>query len=215
VIKVDYTIGSTSWHINKKLMSMNDIPMMSLDLETKGVYSKLERKRALKLLATEDITKKCQNYYLISNNSGLSYPSLVNVTHFVFGISKSSSIILIPENPRQEIIIWKWIVNYQGKLLVHNTLFDLKVMYHRTHAFPKDYEDTALRIKTLINNSKSWKAKIGLKDLMGSHYSPKWTLIDEYEPDNPKEEKFLRYAAIDGAATYYLWNLIKQQEIKK
>ena len=50
---------------------------------------------------------------------------------------------------------------------------------------------------------------------MVSHYSPKWTLIDEYEPDNPKEEKFLRYAAIDGAATYYLWNLIKQQEIKK
>jgi hypothetical protein len=63
-------------------------------------------------------------------------------------------------------------------------------------------------VKTLINNSDVWKAKIGLKDLMGEYYSPAWSVFDSYEPENPLDTNFLDYAAIDGAATYHLHELI-------
>jgi len=210
MIEVKYITRNTPWHINEQLLNMHQYPMMSLDLETRGVYAKAERKLALKLLAFADVDEARELYHLVAMNNGLSYPSLVEVTHFVFGLSKSSSIILIPENSIQELFIWNWITNYRGKLLIHNALFDLKIMYHRTGLLPNDYEDTALLAKSLTNHSKSWLAKIDLKDIMGKYYSPKWTLIDEYEPENPKDEKFLRYAAIDGAATYYLWELLNE-----
>ena len=141
----------------------------------------------------------------------MSYPSLVNVSHFVFGLSRKQSIILIVNNEREELNVWNWIRNYKGLLLIHNTLFDLKVMYHRVGCLPEYYEDTQIMAKSLINNSNNWKSKVALKVLMGSHYSPEWTLIDEYEPENPRDPKFLMYTAIDGASTFFLYELLQEE----
>jgi hypothetical protein len=147
----------------------------------------------------------------VANNDGLSYPSLIKTTHFVFGTSKYHSIIFIPPTNHLEVMIWNWLRNFRGKLLIHNTLFDLKVMYHRVGDLPHDYEDTALMAKCLINNSDAWRAKVGLKEQMGHLYKSAWSLYDKYEPEDPKNPDFLEYAAIDGAATVYLYELIMEE----
>ena len=205
-IRVSYLTSSTAYHIQQTLDELAEREVMSFDIETKGVYTKEERAEALKLLDTEMSLYNHKLASVAASNSGLSYPSVVHVTHFVFGLSEAHSRILIPANIHEELRIWYWIRDYEGKLLIHNTLYDLKVMYHRIRSLPRNYEDTQLLAKTLTNHCDSWKAKVGLKDLMGSYYNPNWTLFDEYEPDDVRNPSFLMYAAIDGAATFKLWN---------
>lgn len=197
--------------INKKLLELVNIPLMSFDIETKGLYSKEERKEAAKLLASGELSLEQHKLAsVVANNNGLSFPSLTTTTHFIFGLSKDYSVILIPNSQYFEQVIWNRIKNYQGKLIIHNAGFDLKVMYHRIGELVQDFEDTSIMAKCLINNADSWRAKVGLKELMGSHYSPSWSLYDEYEPEDPADPKFLEYAAIDGAATYFLYELIME-----
>jgi len=211
MIKVSYEVHSARWHIQKCLQRLQKVPMMSFDTETRGVYTPAERQEAKDYLKQENIPVNGKTLALqVANNSGLSFPTLVNVTHFVFGLTEDSSVIIICETPQLEKIIWNWIAQYPGKLLVHNTLYDLKIMYSRIGRFPIDYEDTAILAKCLTNHSSTWKAKVGLKDLMGSHYDPAWTLMDDYEPINLKDPGFLMYAGIDGAATVKLWNDIQE-----
>lgn len=210
VIKVDFKVVGSKWHIMAALDKLNKLEVLSFDTETKGVYSKAERKEAKTYLKGENLPVDKKSIALqIAANSGLSFPSLVSVTHFVFGISDNESVIIVCENPNLEMFIWKWLASYKGLLLIHNALFDLKIMYHRIGKFPHNYEDTQLLAKCLTNNVEVWKSKVGLKDLMGSYYDPMWVLIDEYEPDNVKDPKFLQYASIDGAATFKLWYDIK------
>lgn len=211
-IQVSYDVYASSWGIKQQLRTLASYQKMSLDIETKGIYTKEERKEALRILKDENTDTYLRKFAsVVSNNSGLSFPSLIVTTHFIFGVSKSHSIILIPQIYADEIRIWKWVANYEGGFYIHNTLFDLKVMYHRIKKLPKHFIDTALRAKCLINHVEPWKARVGLKELMGPYYDPQWALIDEYEPENLLDPKFLKYAATDGAATYYLHGLIEEQ----
>lgn len=211
IIKVSYKVVSTKWHIEKMLSELSHKEILSLDTETRGLYSKKERKEATEYLKRENIPVNQKRIALqIEANSGLSFPSLIAVTHFVFGLSEDESVILICTNPSLEIYIWNWIAEYNGLLLIHNTLYDLKIMYHRIRKLPKNYEDTQLLAKCLTNHVNVWKCKVGLKDLMGSYYDPSWSLLDDYEPDNLKDPKFLQYGSIDGAAVIKLWNDIQE-----
>ena len=83
-------------------------------------------------------------------------------------------------------------------------------MYHRVRTFPQRYEDTQLLVKSFVNHVNVWKAKTGLKDLMGAYYHPEWALAVDYEPINLKEPKFLMYGGIDGAATFKLARNIEE-----
>ncbi len=212
IIQVEYETFSSTWFIRKALEKLNKYPFLSFDIENAGVYSKTERKEALKYLTLGNTDM----YYhklasVVSNNSGLSHPTLINVTHFVFGISKSYSIIIITDSPQKEFMVWNWIANTYVHFYVHNTLFDFKVMHSRIGKLPRFYDDTALMVKTLINNSHVWKSKVGLKDLMDGYYDPAWALMNDYEPEDLHDKKFLNYTAIDGAATYYLHELIQKE----
>lgn len=209
-IKVTYDVYSTRYFIDRAMSKLFKLPVLSFDTETRGVYSQEERAEATQMLKDDDLpvdTKRIA--LLVANNSGLSFPSLINVTHFVFGTSEDHSVILVCDNPRLEMYIWKRIAEYAGLYLIHNTLYDLKIMFNRVGCLPTDYEDTALLAKSLINNAATWKAKVGLKELMGEYYDPTWVLMNDYEPENLREPKFLDYAAIDGAATVKLWGMLQ------
>lgn len=211
LINVTRSVYSTPWTINQKLAQLVSIPKMAFDIETSGLYSKEQRKEAMKLTEANLATEMHKLVSIVANNNGLSFPSLTRTTHFIFGLSKSHSIIFVPQGRHMELLIWNWVRNYRGKLLVHFASFDLKVMYHRIGDLPHDFEDTALMVKTLINNSDVWKSKSGLKDVMGEYYAPSWALFDEYEPENPLDPNFLDYAAIDGAATFYLHEILMER----
>ncbi len=206
MIHVDFSVFTTRYHIEKALAVLTRHEVLSFDTETKGVYTKQERAEAITLLKDQNLPVDIKQIaLLVANNSGLSFPVLLSVTHFVFGTSEKHSVLIICDNPQLEYRIWDWISKYKGKLLLHNTLFDLKIMYNRIRRLPLNYEDTALLAKSLLNNAHIWKSKVGLKELMADHYDPAWSIFEEYEPDNLKEPKFLNYAAIDGAATFKLW----------
>jgi len=147
---------------------------------------------------------------LVANSSGLSHPKITKVTHVIFGLSESDAIIFVVNGPKTEQMVMKWIVDYTGKLLIHNSLFDLKLVHHRTGRFPIDFEDTQLLAKCLINNTQDWHSRTGLKHLMGTHYDPRWTEIESYDIVDYKNTAFLRYSSIDGAATFKLWNDLQE-----
>jgi hypothetical protein len=213
VIKVDYDLYASSYTIRNKLPKLlESFKLLSFDTETRSVYNQELRKEAtgyLKTVNTSDTLYK--HARLVAASSGLSYPSITRTTHFVFGESKSKSHVVICNTPELEMFVWQLISKYEGKLLVHNSLFDLKIMFHRMGLVPPDFDDTALIVKCLINHVNIWKCKTGLKELMGQYYSPKWTLMNDYEPANFRDPAFLEYAAIDGASTYYLWEQVQEE----
>ena len=86
-------------------------------------------------------------------------------------------------------------------------------MFQRTGKMPVNFTDTALLVKCLVNHVDIWKAKTGLKELVGEYYDPKWSLYNDYEPENLKRKDFINYCAIDGAGTFLLYELI-QEELK-
>jgi len=211
-IVVSYRVYSTLYNINKVLRELNTYSVLGFDVETRSIYTQEEIKEAKVLLKHPELVSP---EYLIAikqvaRANGLSTPRLIKTTHFIFGISHTYSIILIAQDAKTEMALWYWVVNYPGKLLVHNTGFDLKICYQRTGKLPIDYEDTQLLAKTYINDAENWKAKVGLKVLMGNQYDPKWSLFEDYNVKNLKDKKFLDYAAIDGAAVQLLWEQMNE-----
>jgi len=211
-IHVNYKLYNTDFTIQKALRNLNDLPMISFDLETQSLYS-LEQKKEAKDLLKGDLsyedTKLCK---LVARSSGLSNPRLIKATHFIFGISKDEAIICIANNRKTEVMIFEWLSKFKGKILIWNSLFDLKIMYERVNKLPIDYEDPMLLLKSLINDVDTWQAKVGLKDFMGSYYDPKWTLLVEtYDIIDYKDKNFLNYCAIDGCAAYHGWEIIQEK----
>jgi len=216
IIKVNYKVASTSYAINKILKKLNAISLISFDTETQSLYSQQEIKQAKQVINKGIIEYDRTEQKLIkqiARASGLSNPDIVKVTHFIFGISEDFSYILIANSYYEELRIWKWLATYKGKVVIHNSLFDLKIMYNRIGKLPSDYEDTQLMLKTLINDADDFKARIGLKHVMGSYYDPGWAVLDDegYNSTDYKKASFLNYCAIDGASTYKLYQLILDQ----
>ena len=212
-IKVDYEVHATQFSIMKALDKLSTKPILSYDCETQSQYSLEERAEAKDLLKnhidelTSEDRKLCK---LVSKSSGLSHPKITKVTHFIFGLSEDYSVILIAYTPTVENLICEWVANYKNKLVVHNSLFDLKIVHYHTNGFPIDIEDTQLLARCLINHTKDWECKTGLKHLMSEYYDPRWKEIESYDIQDYKNEAFLRYSAIDGAATFKLWNMLQE-----
>ena len=210
-IKVTFEVHANRWHIAKALEKLAKHKVLSFDTETAGVYSKAERSEAKEYLKNKDIPLDMKIFALqVAENSGLSFPSLSSTTHFILGIDENNVVILISDNPSTEMLIWNWISEYNGLLLIHNALFDLKIMYHRINKFPKNYEDTQILAKSLINNVEVWNSKVGLKELVGEYYPPSWALYNEYEPEDLKNPEFIKYCAYDGSAVWKLWNQMQE-----
>lgn len=211
-IEVKYTVYSTMYTAMKALESLPNL--ISFDLEVQSIYTPEERAEAKELLkcCTEDMHgEDIRLTKLVRNSSGLSHPKITKVTHFIFGISREESIIVICDDHRLELAIMNWVVNYKGKLITHNSLYDLKIVHQRTGKFPEDFEDTQLLAKCLINDTQDWQSKTGLKHIMSSYYDPRWQLFEDYDSTDYRNEAMLNYAAIDGAATYYLWEILQEQ----
>jgi hypothetical protein len=45
---------------------------------------------------------------------------------------------------------------------------------------------------------------------MSEYYDPRWQEIESYDIQDYKNEAFLRYSAIDGAATFKLWDMLQE-----
>jgi hypothetical protein len=211
-IEVKYEVFGTLYSINKQLQILNRLPVLGFDVETRSMYTQEEIKEAKKLLKKPEEIHPDHLIHVkqVARSSGLSNPRIILTTHFIFGLSENEAIIFIAHDQRAEIVIWDWLVKYKGKLLIHNTGFDLKICYQRTGRLPADYEDTQLLAKSYINNAIDWKGKTGLKELMGGYYNPKWSLFEDYNIRNLRDKQFLDYCGIDGVSVVKLWNQLQE-----
>ena len=203
-IKVTYDTLVSKADIQAFLRTVNRKPLLAFDIEARSIYTPKDRDEAKELLKTNLAGDYRQLCHVVAESSGLSYPEIIKTTHFVFSESESHSTLLVTDDPNMELCIWYSLANYRGKLLIHNPCFDLKVMYQRTGMLPRDFEDTQAMAKCLTNHVDIWKAKTGLKELMAAYYHPGWGMVEDYEPEDLLDPKFLLYSATDGAATYKL-----------
>lgn len=200
------------YSIRKALRTLSQLSLLGFDVECRSAYTVEEIEEAKSLLKKPELVdpEHLINVKLVARSSGLSNPIITRTTHFIFGIAEDESVILVADNPDTEQMIWNWLITYKGKTIVHNAGFDLKICFQRTGRLPLDYEDTQLLAKTFINNADNWKSKVGLKELMGGYYSPKWSLFEDYNIRNLNDPNFLMYAAIDGASTFKLWHQLQE-----
>ena len=184
--------------------------MLSLDVECRSVYDKTDRAEAKMYLKD---AHPSDTYYkqarVVSESSGLSYPSITKTTHFIFGVSKNEVYTFICSTPKIEMFIWKQIVAYLGTFLIHNVGFDLKICFERTGKLPKKFIDTMMLAKCLINHVNIWKSKTGLKDLVADYYPPSWAIHTDYEPKDLKDPDFLKYCGFDGSAVWTAYELMQ------
>ena len=134
-IDVSYEYYSTYYSIGKKLEELNSKTIMSLDFEVQSVYS-LEERAEAKLLVKKHLDEMSSDdkrlSKVVARASGLSYPEITKVTHMILGLSEDKSIIMIINDSRTEQLVMDWIVQFKNKLIIHNSLFDIKLVFHRT-----------------------------------------------------------------------------------
>lgn len=211
-IEVDYKVYTTAYSALKALHKLPDT--IAFDIETRSMYSNAEIQEAKDLLKEDNLSHTdrilCK---LVASSSGLSYPSITRITHVNIAWSKSDALVIIISDLTMERTILKWLVSTERMMYIHNSTFDVKSVYVKIGQFIKNYEDTQLLAKCLINHADTWKANTGLKEIMGNYYDPRWTMLDTdgYTNENYKDEAFLRYCAIDSASTYYLWELLQKE----
>lgn len=144
-------------------------------------------------------------------SSGLSHPSLTDLTHLVIGLDEENSyvIILTPENQQP---VLNFLVETELKQIWHNLSFDGKHILYHTGKFPKNYEDTQLLAWAYKNHANTFQAKVGLKGLAEKIYSNWAVASDMFNLDNKYDPQLLEYAGIDGNATWFVWNEFSTKE---
>jgi hypothetical protein len=209
-LKVNYKTYSDFSTIKRVLNELTKYPLLSFDLEVRSIYNKAIRDKAKENL------KEDTSFHMVANSSGLSHPSLTKVTHIIFGISKTESIIFVTKTDSMVKYIFNHMLTMQNttKFIIHNSQFDLKVFQFTIKKILTNYIDTQLLALTLINDTNDYKRKTGLKHLMGDYYNSAWTEDTDYEVEDLFNKAFLTYAAIDGASTMYLYEQL-QETIKE
>lgn len=189
----------------KALNAISNLTRFSFDLEVRSIYSKVNRE-----LAKTEIANGNNSYYLhnIASSSGLSHPSIVQITHIIIGVTDSFSYIFVCRTDTHVKFILNRLITMDANVIIHNTQFDMKHVYFNTGKFFKTYTDTMLKALVLINDSDTSNRSVGLKYLMGNYYDPTWDKDTDYEVEDLYNKYFIKYCAIDGASTILLDDIL-------
>lgn len=101
--------------------------------------------------------------------------------------------------------MFKFLTETTSTQIWHNASFDFKHIFYNTGKLPKNYIDTQLLAKCILNDADSFKDRTGLKDLMAYAYGD-WAISKEnFTLEEMYDENMIRYAATDSPATYRLY----------
>lgn len=211
-IHVEYEYTNDMYKTKKWLEDLPDI--IACDFEVSSKFTAKEK---------ELIKYKLNNYSLDKeqirvlqqelDSNGLSHPSLTRVTHFSVAKAHNKSYVIICDDYRIRQMVYNYLVNTDKLQLWHNAQFDWKHIYYHTNTFPKNYLDTMLLSKSLLNSANSIYSKVGLKELMAYTYG-EWAISKEnFTLEEMWNPNTIKYAAIDSAATYKLYEDL-QEELK-
>lgn len=173
------------------------------DFEVATRYTDKERK----LLEQEDSVTSRQAL----RATALDHPYHCVITHFSFATSADTGKVIICSSSEIRDLVLDFLTETELTQVWHNASYDFKHIYFNTRKFPKVYEDTQILAKTLINNVDVFKAKTGLKELAGYKYGAWAVSSDYFTIDEMYNEDLLKYACIDAAATYWLWEELQRR----
>jgi hypothetical protein len=203
-IKVDYQSTNDAEVAKVWLNSLPDL--FSADFETAIHYSKeVVEEAKLKMLDEELPKRERVRYQSIANATALGHPSHCTITHCSIAYNEKDAYVFIIDAKAIADVVLDFLTTTTQKQVWHNYSYDGRFLMYYANKNAIDIEDTQILAKTLVNHVDVFKAKTGLKDLMGSWYGDWGISSDNFTIEQQYEEHVLKYAAIDAAATYKLW----------
>lgn len=211
-INVTYTVITNQLDLLAKLRHISDTyPLIACDFETASKFTDEDKARlAVKLAALPQGSLAYHKTNQAILSSGISHPSLVRMTHCSIAISESEAFVIIFTDDRMRDITLNWLVTTGTLQVWHNASFDFKHIYFHTGKFPRNYEDSQLLAKTILNNVDNQQSLVGLKHLMGYKYGAWAVSADDFNQSQMFEPHVLHYAAIDACATFALWQELQE-----
>lgn len=206
-ITVDFSWTDKTDEAAKWLKELELYPCFAADFETAVRYSPeeidfirqisedpkqqyIEKKRAEALLAA----------------TALDHPAHVMPTHLSVAVSDSSSKVIVINSQEMFDLVLDFLVSTDTKQIWHKASYDFKLIYYYSGKMPKDYEDTQVFAKTILNHVEVSKATVGLKELAGAAYG-NWGISDDnFTKEQMYDPLMLKYAATDSCATMWVYN---------
>jgi hypothetical protein len=203
-------------NIYKAKCWLEDVPdIFGADFETASKFTAKEKEIIKFRLNNFKMSKEQRRVYEQQvMSSGLSHPSMVVITHLSIGLSENEAFVIVCDTPHIRQLVYDFLVATPSKQIWHNASFDFKHIKYHTGKIPKNFEDTMLLAKCLINDCNSFRDRVGLKELM-SHKFGDWAISkDEFTLEEMYKESTIKYASIDSVSTLHLWYDINK-EIKE
>lgn len=201
--EVNYRVFNSKYSARKILREITEKhPILALDFETITKYSKEEKEQFRKEYEETGNVRLLP----IVESTGLSHPSLIEISHLSIAWSDTDAIVIVCETGSIREFILNWIVKISNLQIWHGCGYDLKIVRYHTGKFPKNYEDSQILLKCRKNHCNAQKALVGLKDAMGHMYGDWGIDKEDFCRANMHTEKMLKYSATDACATFALFN---------
>lgn len=185
--------------------------LFAADFETAIKYSPEEVQEAKEKMVDDSIPKRQRiEYQAIAKSSALGHPSHCTITHCSIAYSKKDAYVFIIDSQEMADVVLDFLIETEKVQIWHNYGYDGRFLCYYAGSNAKNIEDTSILAKTLVNHVEVMKASVGLKQLMGEFYGDWGISSDNFDVSQQYEEHVLKYAAIDAASTYHLWEYLQQ-----
>ena len=215
-IQVEYEYTDNMYRIDRWLRNLPD--MFAADFETASLWSSKSRQELLKIqleLVPKDDAHFDQRRKLLQRleADGLSHPSLTVITHLSIAWSDHNARVIVCSKNDVRLKVCNFLASTIRKQLWHNATFDFKHILWNTGKLPKNYVDTMLLAKCILNDANQFRNDVRLKSLMQYAYGA-WAISkDNFTLDEMWDENMIKYSATDACATYKLYqDILKDQE---
>ena len=197
---------------------LKDLPdLFAADFETASKWSRKKSQELLKVklnLLPEDDAHFDERRRLLQRleADGLSHPSLTQITHLSIAWSDHEAKVIVCSKEYVRLKVCDFLVETNKKQLWHNATFDFKHILWNTGKLPKNYVDTMLLAKCILNDANQFRNDVRLKSLMAYTYGA-WAISkDNFTLDEMWDENMIKYSATDACATYKLYqDILKDQ----
>ena len=153
-----------------------------------------------------------------SETTGLEHPSREEITMYSFASNETTAFVISNETPEMQDMVMDFLVSTEKTMIIHNIQFDVKWIRYLTGKFPKSMEDSQLLAWSYLNHANTFLAKTGLKHLAKIVYRDWAVGPDLFGIEHKHNPELIRYAGIDAAATWFVWNeftaKVNKQEAK-
>lgn len=205
-IDVKYTYTNIPYKALQLLKNAEDLSAYDFEVVNK-LTEKTKKEYTQKILTDTSLNKHdIINLTKQIEATGLSHPSLTCVSHLAVASKKDEGFVIICDTDIMRNLVFNFLVTTDKTQIWHRSLFDFKHIFYHTKKLPKNYVDTQLLAKSLLNDADNFKSLSSLKELMGWQYGT-WSLFDNdtITLENMFEQKVIKYACTDACATKSLY----------